>query len=370
MKTIFLIWALICSTLAPAVTYDDAEIRQLFSSNINHQTSASLISDYFTAKNPDHVITTLLKAEFTPLQREFHLHNLLTEISQQPPQDFFQNFIDSMKQYPVTAMRNADEGHLPVAVFNINSKAHGIENIWTVYRTEQRFNQLLVKNLQQATQEISSVLKQKNELRAPQWLGIKNSVAAMNHQSLEQLTTFLLTAENINGELDAFFSYIGLETKHEKLIELALSSMQPQVRQQTLRHISQQWPLAEAKAVLIDHAQSGPERKFSTSLLSQFSHDQTVEQFLIKQLGNPETAANAAFALSLSDSLSLPGLLKNRYINSNNRDEKNHLLLALKLNPSKAAKITLNELNTQLEKDSAAARWLQTFDDKSAGDKP
>ncbi|MCX7554045.1 hypothetical protein OS175_09160 [Marinicella sp. S1101] len=371
MKTTFLIWALIHSTLASAVIYDDTEIQALYSNHKNHQNSASLISDYFTAKNPDRVIDELLlKANITPLQREFHLYNLLTEISQQPPQDFFQNFVNRMKHYPTIALRAAHEGHLPVAVFNLNSKAHGTENIWTTYRTEQHFNQLFENNLPQATKEISEILKQNIKLRQPQWLGIKDSIGAMCSQSLQRLATFLLHSKDANGALDSLISYVGFVADRSDLIEKALASELVKVREMTLRQILVHWPPSTAKSLLMTKAQTGKDRKFSTSLLSQFSNDSRVERFLTEQLNDPVTAASAAFALSQSNSMTLPTALKQRFMTSDDSREKNHLLLALKLNPTQAAEVALEELTTQLEKDTAAAKWLQTFEGKSAGGKP
>jgi hypothetical protein len=368
--TLCLSISLSTSAWANIVLYDGYEINQQLNQTQLKQLSTDYIQNYFSSKQPNTVIDRLIKSNLTPIEREYVLYNLLTEISQQPPQDFFQNFVDRMKTYAIQATKAADEGHLPNAIFNLNSKAYGIENIWTAYRSEQHFNLLFVKDMQQALAEIQYILTQDSAQRRPQWLGIKNSIAAIQLETLNHLSAQLSVNTKVNSGLDALISHVGLMTGQVNLIEKALSSNQVEVRELTLRHLSTHFPAQQAKTLLLTKAQSGADRKFSTSLLSQYINDHEVEAFLSSQLGDKQVAANAAFALSQSDSLSLPTLLKKRYLLSTDADEKNHLILTLKLNQSSAAKLALDDVLTHIEKDSKASQWLKSFEQKSAGEQP
>ncbi len=355
-------------SFAQAVQYDDYEINQQLNQNQLTQLSTDYLQNYFTSNQPNAVIDDLISADLTPLQREYILFNLLTEISLQAPQNFYQEFIDRMKTHTIEATRAADEGHLPMAVFNLNSKAYGIENIWTAYRTEQRFNQLFEKQLPAAIVAIQRVLSEPSTQRRPQWLGIKNSIADLPEQSLNKLADYLTDSDQASQGVDALISHVGLFTGRTELIEKALSSKQAEIRELTLRQLTTHLSPGDAKSWLLANAQSGPSRKFSTSLLSQFSQDKAVEIFLANQLSDRETAANAAFALSQSDSLSLPVLLKKRYLQSQDNIEKKHLLLTLRLNKSSAAKLALDDLLHVIEPGSNTAKWLNSFDLKANGE--
>lgn len=355
-------------SVAQTIQYDGYEIDQQLSQTALNQLSTDYVRDYFRSTNPKVIIDQLLDSKITPLEREYILFNLLSEISLQPPQDFHQDFINRMKTYPVQATRVADEGHLPVAIFNLNSKAFGVENIWTAYRTEQRFNQLFEKQLPAAITAIQRVLSEPSAQRRPQWLGIKNSIVDLPEQTLNQLADYLTDSDQASQGVDALISHVGLFTGRTELIKKALSSKQTEIRQMTLRQLSTHTSPTDAISWLLANAQSGQERKFSTSLLSQFSSDEAVETFLANQLNDPETAAHAAFALSQSDSLSLPVLLKKRYLKSQDHREKKYLLLTLRLNQSGAAQLALDDLLNTIEPGSNTAKWLQSFERKANGD--
>ena len=368
--TVTLMTCLYFGTPVNAVQYDGYEINQQLQQTELIQLSTDYLQNYFSSQQPAVVIEELLQSDLTALKREYILFNILTEISQQPPQAFHQSFVDRMKTYAIEATRVADEGHLPVAIFHLNSKAHGIENIWTAYRTEQRFNQLFEKDMPQALADIQVILAQDSKQRRPQWLGVKNSIAVLANRSLHDLADYLYDAVQTNDGLDPLISHVGLFTARIELIEKALSSDQPGVRELTLRQLAGHLAPPQAKSLLLEHAQAGLDRKFSTSLLSPFSSDKEVESFLIEQLNNKTTAANAAFALSQSDSLNLPTALKKRYLLSDQETEKNHLLLALKLNPSSSAKLALDDLLSHIKKESSADRWLKSFEHNTGGEQP
>ncbi len=368
MKQISIIIIFLLSSMASAVHYSDFEINKQLNQVELEQLSTTYLRNYFSTDQPDAVIDQLLEADLTPLELEYILFQLLTEVSQQPPQDFHQNLINRMKTYPIQATRDADEGHLPVAIFNLNSKAYGLENIRTAYRTEQHFNQLLIRDIPEALTQIQEIFSLESTLRRPRWLGVKNSLASLSEKSLLKLSHYLIKQINSNSGLDELISHVGLQTGRIDLIEKALLSNQTRIREFTLRQLPQYLTTEAAQTQLLRHAQAGLDRKFSVSLLNQFKQDAHVEKFLIGQLNDKITAANAAFALSQSDSASLPLSLKNNYLKSNNPIEQKHILFALKLNQSDGAKMALNDLLPLLDHGSPEAQWINSFNSSSIGD--
>ncbi len=81
----------------------------------------------------------------------------------------------------------------------------------------------------------------------------------------------------------------------------------------------------------------------------------------MSELKNPLTANQAAFALSQSTDHSLPEKLQLQFFKSHTSSEKNHILLALKLNKSALAQLTLEDIQRQLPAESAANKWLKSF---------
>lgn len=359
MKFLTLLIMFLLNTAAQAVIYDEYEIQyQLQNKDLNHDSSA-LINAYFTAKNPDSIIDEFLSTDMSPIKREYILHQLLTAISQQPPQAFFQSFIDQMKSYNVIAMRAADGGHSPQALFNITSKAYGIENIWTAYRTEQRFSQLFLKKHNAVIYEIKQIV---NSGSRPAWLGFKNSFKALKTENQIQFANHLYNLNEGLVGLDRLISFVGLNTQHIPLIEKALVSQNVAVREYTLRRLNDHLNQTDAKRIIMDSVTNGPDTKFSTSLLGQYASDKDVQATLINQLNHKISADSAAFALSQVDDKALHEQLRLEFLKNNNQVAKNHILLALKLNGTASSNLVLNELQKSLTKSSAGAKWLQSFE--------
>ncbi|MGJ8664685.1 MAG: hypothetical protein ACSHWU_13600 [Marinicella sp.] len=366
MKRTGLILLLFISTYCHAINYDAFDINTTLDDPKLKQTLQTYTQKYFTSEQPQMVIDELLKADLSPLQRETILHNLLTEVSQQPPQEYHQFFVDLMKTYPIQATQDALEGHLPVVIFNLNSKAYGIENIWTAYRTEQLFNQLFEKDLQTALSSIKAIMAEDSTSRRPKWLGIKNSLSSMNHTQLNDLTNFLNTHAKANIGLDSFISHVGLISANTDLINKALQSEQVSVRQYTLRKLSQHLPGQTAKDILLSVASKERDALFSTSLLTQYMSDPMVQEFIIGHLSQKNVAESAAFVISQTD-MNQPAMdgfvdqLKNRYLNSANDFEQNQIVMSLKLNPSADAQLALDDLSSQINKSPEASKWLKSF---------
>jgi hypothetical protein len=342
-----------------AVVYDSIEINRELNQHELHTKTQEYLTKYFTAKRPDKVVDELVNADLIPLHKEYILYQLLSTIAQQPPQDYHQYVVDLLKTYQVQATRDADEGPLPVAIFNLSSKAYGIENIWLAYRTEQRFNQLFNKSIPQAVTAIDVALSAQSR---PQWLGIKNSISALSDEQISQLNDYLSTKVKINSGLDQLISHMGLETNNISLIKKALNSDLKSIREYTLRKSIQHFPKETAKELLLDAAQNSPDQKFSISLLHHFSDDRKVNEYLIDQLHDKQVADSAAYALSQSADFNLPQRLLKRFYQSSNETEKNHILLALKLNKNQAAQLAIEDIKVKLDNDDKQSQWLKSFD--------
>ncbi len=355
-------WGLMLLTFnGQAVFYDTHEIRSETQTFELNNLSQNYIHNYFTAAQPALVIKQLLEANLTPLQREYILNQLLTEISQQPPQDFHQPFVDMMKTYPTQATKMADEGPFPDAIFNLNGKANGIENIWLAYRTEQAFNQKFKHDLPLAVASIADIIAAPTALRRPQWLGVKNSITAMSAEQFIELNGYLKNHVKSNTGLDQLISHVGLVAADTTLIDKALRSNQQAVRELTLRQLNQHLTPASVKSILMAQAKSSDDARFSTALLVQYANDKDVQNYLLGELKNQTTANQAAFALSQSTDLALPEKLKLHYFKAQDLTEKNHILLALKLNKTDVAQHALADLQRQLSDESAASQWLKSF---------
>lgn len=359
MKNLTVIFFVLVFFDVQAVVYDSVEInRELTHPELQIKTQ-NYISRYFTDKNPDEVIDELINADLLPIQKEYILQQLLTEIALQPPQEFFKVFVARMKKYPTEATKVALEGPLPIPIFNINSKAYGIENIWTAYQTEQRFNQLFNKSIPEAINAIAVAIVERSR---PKWLGIKNSIAALSKNQKQLLANHLSTEIKINEGLDKLISHVGLIMAEEFLIRKALASKQQPIREYTLRQSVSRLPKETAKQLLLETAKESKDQKFSISLLHQFSDDHEVSEFLIEQLNNKQLADSAAFSLSQSQDINLPQLLLQKYHHSSSETEKNHILLALKLNKSDAAQLALHDIKLRLNSESKQSQWLKSFD--------
>ncbi|TDR22527.1 hypothetical protein [Marinicella litoralis] len=357
IKTCLLL-AIMFSHTCLAVIYDDYEINRELNKAELQQTTQQFLTEYFTAKNPQQTIEQLIQADMSPIEREYMLYSLLTAISQHPPQNFHQYVVDLMKTFPPQASKLHEEGNLSVPIFNLSSKAYGIENIWMAYRTEQQFNQQFEKDRVAAVDAIKSVIAGGSR---PQWLGIKNSLAALSNQQQNQLADYLYQNVNVNSGLDRLISHVGLLTGNLPLIEKALSSEQQNIREYTLRKTINHLPRQQAKDLLLQSARYSADQKFSTSLLSHFSDDEAVQALLIKQLSDENLAENAAFVLSQSTNQQLPYVLMNHFLQSKQPQVKNHILLALKLNGGEEAKLILKDLTPHIEPSSKGGKWLKSF---------
>ncbi len=358
MKKIGFILALLLTHTSQAVVYSDHEINQELTSPELQRVSKQFITEYYTSANPQQTIDALMTADKSPIQREYILFNLLTEISQYPPQDYHHYVVNLMKTHQAKAEKKHDEGHVSVPVFNLTSKAHGIENIWLAYRTEQQFNQLFEHNISTAIVRIKDIIAQKNR---PQWHGVKRSIDALSHSNKEALVELLIQNTQPNTGFDQLISHVGLISGNLQLIEQSLLSEQRKIRENTLRKLSNHLTQNQAKSLLLNSAIHTSDMKMSTSLLSQYSDDSEVQNFLIGQLNHKDLAEHAAFALSHSNDLQLPQLLKEHYLQTTQATVKNHILLALKLNGSPESTLALDDLKQHIKTKSKGGKWLKSF---------
>ncbi|WP_223787755.1 hypothetical protein [Marinicella meishanensis] len=361
LPTGVLLCLLAWSFMTHAVVYDHHEIGALTSDPELHALSRDYTQQYFTAKDPDAVVMALQQADLAPIQKEYIFHELLLALAAQPPQPQFQSLVDLMKGYEVQATRQGHEGPLLVPVFHLNSQAAGIENVWTMYRTEKRLNQLLHQDLGLALDAIAEINAQANPQRQPQWLGIKRSIASADAKTIQALTERLKTTATNMTAHDRLISHLGLITGDLSLLKIAIGSEDQPVRDWTLRQIPSYLNEADSKSMLLYAVELADDDPFSTSLLAPYQHDAQVQKTLLKQLLKPNTTAAAAFAMTRTSDIQLINALKSHYNLVSNRESKNHILLALKMNHSQAARIALQELITEHDTDDQVKSWLQSF---------
>lgn len=349
------------SITTQAVIYDHHEMGSQLSDPDLHALSRDYQLAYFTAPNPDAVVNELMQANLAPIQKEYILHGLLMALAQQPPQNQFQSLVDLMKQYPVQSMRAADEGPLPVPVFALNSQAAGIENVWTMYRSENRIKHLLANDLAQAVTEIATINALPNQQRNPQWLGVKRSLQVIGEPQLQALTTYLLAEVESNAGHDALISHVGLITGDLPLLQKALAADDQQVRDWTLRQLPKHLNPADSKSLLLKTAKSLQDDPMSTALLAAHSHDLDVHQLLIGRLSHPKTREAAAFALSQTQDPKLIKSLQAQFNQTQSKQTQKQILLALKLNTSPVAQEAVDQLLLQHKPDAQIKAWLQSM---------
>ena len=97
--------------ISHAVLYDEYEINFELNQPELAQLSQQFTQNYFTSSTAKTVIDDILKADISPLQREYIFFNLLSEISQHPPQAFHQYFVDLMKRHPIQATNMVKRDH-------------------------------------------------------------------------------------------------------------------------------------------------------------------------------------------------------------------------------------------------------------------
>ena len=344
MKLLALLTLTSLSSAVWAVHYDRHEITQLSLNSGLSQLSTDYQKAYFTAADPASVVDQIMAADLIPLHKEAILHQLLTAVSQQPPQAAHQYLVDVMKTYPTQATMDHEEGRLPTAVFNLNSKAHGIENIWLSYRSEQQYHRLLSSQPAQALNTFREVIASGNR---PQWLAIKNSLAATDPKSRARMVDLLLNKVALGEGLDPLISHLGLTTGHQGLIEKALQSKQQQVREMTLRSVPRYFDDTFSRELLLKQASQGPDQVFSTTLLAAHVNTPAVEQFLMNSLGHAKTAGAAAFALSQSTDPGLPDRLYEVHQKSSSQTTRNHILMTLRLQRTELAESLARTLEQQ-----------------------
>ena len=352
MKLFSLLTLTCLSSTVLAVHYDRHEISQLSVNSELNQLVMEHHKAYFTAADPASVVDQLLAADLIPLHKEAILNQLLTTISQQPPQAAHQYLVDVMKTYPTQATMDHDEGRLPTAVFNLNSKAYGIENIWLSYRSEQQYNRLLSQQPEHVIPPFRQVIASGNR---PQWLALKNSLAAADPKSRDRLVDQLLQQVAVGEGLDPLISHLGLTTGHRGLIDKALQSEQQQVREMTLRSVPRYFDEAFSRDLLLKHASQGPDQVFSTTLLAAYVDSPPVEQLLLRKLSESNTASAAAFALSQSTDPGLPDRLFEAYQKSNSQITRNHILMTLRLQRTELSEAVARTLEQQAARSKGGA---------------
>ena len=301
--------------------------------------------DFFTSSNPKKYIASLIQSTGNTeqfLYREAMLYRLLDEISFHTKQVFLTDFVKLMTAYQPQAMKYHDEGRHQVPVYDIRSKALGIENIWlandSLSHYQTAFELDPIKTLTQLAERTSILSK-------PELLGLKNSIATFSDETAAQVSLYLQNNVARGLVFNQFIVNFALKTKDKDLISHGIDSLDEKNRQLLLRHLSQVFSNEFVVEQLMSSVEKGNSARFALSLLSPFiDKDNNVKNFVLSALNDKSVASSAVFVLSQSKDVKFISDLKVKYNSSDSDLLKNNIKMLLRLNQLPEAKVVLDDL--------------------------
>lgn len=356
-----LVFAILFTFNSSAKIYSHQAIDSAITNQEIQQQTKAFIRDFFTAKTPNKMIQKSIQVhsnDSEPLIYESKLYALLNEVSMQNKQPFLQDFIKQMKHYRVKAFKIHDEGSVPVAVFNINAKAKGIENIWQVTDSFQLYSQWL----QDDPVDLLSQLKTKlNTLSLPQWQGLKRSLGSISTTTQQQINHYIVQNQHNLRGLDKFVSRYALQTANRDLVEIGLMNLDNSNSQYLLRKLSSVFDQDFVVQQLIQAVEQHKNQAFAISMMRPYLHDAWVQDILLNYLADDKLSQSAAMVLTHAESSDVLKQMQKVFQQSTSNQVKQQVVFALKLNQSEQAKTILEKLAKDLDKDSSVNQWLRGF---------
>jgi len=356
-KFIFLLFVFLLNTVY-AKLYTETEIRNIISNEKVLQNSKDFVNQFFTSKDPQVFIQNFMDTNAKTgdsLIVEYKLFTLLEEISYQPKQTHLENFVDVMKKYQQQAKMLHTEGRLSIAVYKLNSKARGIENIWLADDSLNKYQNLL------NTDPIVTLLKLKNNINTlsqPEWLGLKSSINSINNENQIKISNFLLQEiENMQG-LDKFVSRYALMTYNKDLMQAGIKYLNQSGREYMLRQMPEYFASDFVIQQLVNTAKTNDSKAFALTLLKPYMEYAKVQNFLIESLANIELSKQAAFVLSQTKDVETLIQLENIYFKSQSQQQKQQIVFILKLNQQRESQVILNRIAVE---DAETRAWLTKF---------
>jgi hypothetical protein len=348
-----------------AIVYSEDQINTTINNDSVMQSSKEFVRGFFTAQKPIDYVENFTRSQLSNkelLILEHQLYNLLNQVAEQPKQQYLQNFVNQMKVYQTQVFKIGEEGRMQIPVYNIQTRAKGIENIWQAARSVNYYSTRF--NYQPIT-AINALKNQINALSAPRWLGLKNSISNLSLKNQQTLANyFLANIKHIQG-LDKYINHFALLTADEKLTTMALINLDKSNSEYILRNMAQYFSVDFTAKMLVMTVNNNKNQAFALSMMSTYvdTHSE-IKQLLSNYLSHDKLASNAAFALSYTNSNEILIQLESQYYTSASDNEKKHIIFALQMNQSKQSKTMLKHLIGS-EKDTTTKAWLNQFNGES-----
>lgn len=327
-----------------AKIYQQYELNRELSPNKLANEAQEFVREFFVSKDPLNTVQQLIQNKtLDSLSVESKLNALLSEVARQPRQAFLQDFVNQMKIYPIKAYKMHEEGREPVAVFNLNAKAQGIENIWQATESFQfytmHFNTEPLKTLQDLRGTFDS-------MNQSEWLGIKQSLEYINTENQQLITSYLLDSSDNRMGLDKFISRYVLSVADKDLTKSALQTLNKRNKQYLLRKLPQVFTEEFVVEQLIGQSNNQSSGAFAITLLKPFAKkNKQVQAFLVDALSNKNISSQAAYSLVSDHNDLILDQLARVYMQSKSPQQKHGIRVVLQMSQSTHSKKILQRIN-------------------------
>jgi hypothetical protein len=302
---------------------------------------------FFTSSDPQKYIASFIQSTDKTeqfLYREAMLYRLLGEVSFHTKQIYLTEFVQQMINYQLQAMKYHDEGRVEVPVYDIRSKALGIQNIWrandslSYYQTAFELHPIDV---------LTQLAHNNSKLSMPEFLGLKNAIDTMSIDSKSVVSGFLQENPQSSKLLNKFSVYFALKTRDKLLIVNRMNSLDSTNQQLLLRKLPQVFDDEFVIEQYVSSVESGHNSRFALSLLSPFvDKGKGVKDYVLSVLEDKNLSSSAVFVLSQSKDVKFISGLKVKYQNSDSTLLKSNIRMLLRLNQLPESHIILNDLNS------------------------
>ncbi len=361
MRYSIFLFLIVLSLNSSAKIYSQYDIDDLNNGSGKELLSKTFIGEFFITKDPEKYIESYLqnrKNKQNPIVLEYQLYQLLNEISYQTKQDFLQKFVDQMKVYKTQAFKIHDEGRVPVAIYNLNARAKGIENIWSASDALVYYQRSFAKD------SIATLLSLKDSLsslKQPEWFGLKKSIQTISQEDIDLITGYLLDdRENLIG-LEKFVSRYTLYIQDEELTEFALKHLDKSNSEYLLRSLKNNFDQAFVKRQLLNMFEYKKNESFAISLMTEYLNDKEIEKTLVSLLENNNYSKQAAMALAQTDNNQVIQDVETLFLNSSSEMVKKQVVFVLKMNQMESSQEALERVLRISEDGLKTNKWLQSF---------
>ncbi len=342
MKKIILILSLATTNLC-ADLYSEQEISDFLNQQMGKSTP--LIENIVTSSSPAKTLKSWLLTEQDELIKEQQLFSLLDHMTTMPPSASLLPILNQLSQYQAMATKMHSEASHPSqateAVFNIASKAAGVQNIWLMKSSQRKAIQILTSSNDSSTELLDLISASKS--RNATYLGIKNAILNVSDSSIETFKQQLQINKN-HPLLHPIITDLALITKDMAFTYWAIEQVNKQQAERIYRQVVINYPASQSIEILTQNIKSEANPAFIASLLSHHIDRPAVSDFLIGQLENKSAVKGAAYALSKSQDPLVWKKMEQVHNNSNSKDIRKSIRFSFKQNKQADAQIILQRL--------------------------